>query len=96
MLLELGGPKVEKVDLNGEVTDRLNRVFVETFDDDTIKIYDTMTADDLDEWDSVSHISLVLAVEKEFGIRLNAAEIGKLENVGAMVALLMKKLRRDP
>ncbi len=87
---------MEKVDLNGEVTDRLNRVFVETFDDDTIKIYDTMTADDLDEWDSVSHISLVLAVEKEFGIRLNAAEIGKLENVGAMVALLMKKLRRDP
>jgi acyl carrier protein len=74
--------------------ERLNRVFVETFDDESIKIYDTMTANDLDEWDSVSHISLVLAVEKEFGIRLNAAEIGNLENVGAMIALLVKKLKR--
>ena len=83
------------MDLHGEVTDRLNRVFVETFDDQTIKIHDNMTADDLDEWDSVSHISLVLAVEKEFGIRLNAAEIGNLENVGAMIALLIKKLGRD-
>jgi acyl carrier protein len=70
---------------------RLNVVFQDVFDDDSISISEDMTADDLDEWDSVSHISLVLAVEKEFGVSLNAAEIGGLANVGAMIALLVEK-----
>ncbi len=85
----------QKVQLRNELRGRLNQVFVETFDDDAINIFDAMTANDLDEWDSVSHISLVLAVEKEFGIRLNAAEIGNLENVGAMIDLLTRKLAPD-
>lgn len=70
------------------IRDRLNVVFQEVFDDDSIEIFDEMTADDIDEWDSLMHITLVVAVEKEFDVRLNAAEIGKLENVGAMIALL--------
>ena len=71
-----------------DVRDRLQTVFRETFDDDSIELADEMTAEDLDDWDSVSHISLVLAVERAFGVTLNAAEIGSLENVGAMIALL--------
>ena len=46
---------------------------------------------DMEEWDSIFHISLVLAVEKEFDLRLSAAEIGSLENVGAMITLLQNK-----
>ncbi len=77
-----------------EIRDRLNGVFRETFEDDNIDIFDSMTAADLDEWDSVSHISLVLTVEKEFGIRLNAAEVGHLENVGEMIAILQERATR--
>ena len=50
-----------------------------------------MTAADVDEWDLLQHIVLVLAVEREFRIRLNPAEVGKLENVGRMVDLLQAK-----
>ena len=71
-----------------DIRDRLQTVFRETFDDDAIELSDAMTAEDLEDWDSVSHISLVLAVERAFGVTLNAAEIGSLENVGAMIALL--------
>ena len=73
------------------VRQKLNRVFRDVFDDDTIEIFDAMTAADIDEWDSVTHITLVLAVEKEFGVRLNAAEVGKLDNVGAMIELLARR-----
>ena len=75
----------------GEVKARLGVIFCEVFDDETIEIYDAMTADDLDEWDSLSHITLVLAVEREFGIKLKAAEVGALANVGEMIKLLMER-----
>lgn len=70
---------------------RLTNVFREVFDDENIEIYDAMTADDLDEWDSLSHITLVLAVEREFNTKLKAAEVGNLANVGAMIQLLMAR-----
>jgi len=73
------------------IRERLNVVFQEVFDDDAIEIFDEMTAEDIDEWDSLMHITLVVAVEKEFDVRLNAAEIGKLENVGAMISLLQNR-----
>jgi acyl carrier protein len=74
-----------------EVVRRLAEVFQETFDDPALEIRDSMTAADVDEWDSLQHIVLVLAVEREFRIRLNPAEVGKLENVGRMVDLLQAK-----
>jgi acyl carrier protein len=74
-----------------EVVRRLTEVFQETFDDPGLEIRDSMTAADVDEWDSLQHIVLVLAVERAFRIRLNPAEVGKLENVGRMVDLLQAK-----
>jgi acyl carrier protein len=74
-----------------QIKERLNRVFQEVFDDDTIHIFDQMTAKDLEEWDSLMHIILVVATEKEFGLRLNAAEVGQLDNVGAMIDLLLAR-----
>ncbi len=71
---------------------RLNRVFQETFDDDAIDIFDEMTAADLDEWDSLMHITLVIATEKEFGLELKADEVGRLQNVGAMLDLLEQRV----
>lgn len=70
---------------------RLTAVFRDVFDDDELAVFPEMTARDVDEWDSLMHITLVLAVEKEFGVKLNAAEVGKLENVGQMVELLARR-----
>lgn len=70
------------------IRDRLNEVFQDVFDDDEIEIFPEMTARDIDEWDSLKHIVLVLAIEKAFTVRLNAAEVGALQNVGQMIALL--------
>lgn len=68
---------------------RLNEIFREVFNDDSIDIREDMTALDIDEWDSLSHITLVLSLEKEFGVRLAAAEVGGLANVGKMIDLLI-------
>ena len=73
------------------VVRRLTMIFQETFEDDSIKLHDAMTASDLDDWDSLQHIVLVLAIEREFALKLNPAEVGKLANVGKMVDLLCVK-----
>ncbi len=70
---------------------RLNEIFQDVFEDDRIEISDETTAKDIDEWDSLTHVILVVAIEKEFGLRLNAAEVGKIENVGAMIDILEKR-----
>ena len=67
---------------------RLNGVFREVFDDETIEIFEEMTAKDIEGWDSLTHIVLVVAVEKEFKVTLNAAEVGALKNVGEMLDIL--------
>lgn len=77
-----------------DIKNRLNRVFQEVFDDDDIRIFEEMTAKDLEEWDSLMHITLVISVEKEFGVVMNAAEVGGLANVGAMIELLMARATR--
>jgi len=76
-----------------EIRAKLNNVFQDVFDDPNIQIRDDMTAEDIDDWDSVAHITLILSVEEAFGVRLNAAEIGKLSNVGAMIELLARLLK---
>jgi acyl carrier protein len=73
------------------ITARLTEIFYEIFDDDSIVLRDVMTAKDIEEWDSLNHITLVLAVEKEFGVLLNAAEVGTLANVGQMIDLLVAR-----
>lgn len=70
---------------------RLNEVFREVFDDEEIEVFDEMTAKDIEEWDSLMHITLVVAIEKEFSCRFNAAEIAKLENVGSIITLLEER-----
>ncbi|WP_038909353.1 acyl carrier protein [Dickeya oryzae] len=75
-----------------EVYERLTAVFHDVFDDDEIVLTPTLTANDIDEWDSLQHIRLVLSVEKNFKIKFTAAEVGALKNVGEFVALVRSKL----
>ncbi len=67
---------------------RLTQIFEDVFDEDSIKVTSELTAKDVDGWDSLTHIRLILTVEKAFKIKFSTSEIGKLENVGDLVALI--------
>ncbi|HOY32155.1 MAG TPA: acyl carrier protein [Bacteroidales bacterium] len=64
--------------------EELNAIFCKVFYDDDIKITRESTSDDIDGWDSLSHLNLVVAVEKHFNIKFSDAEIAKWKNVGEM------------
>lgn len=71
---------------------RLQEVFVETFDDEEIVISSETTADDIEDWDSLMHVTLMVAVEKEFGIKFKAGEIKKLADVGELMKSIEEKI----
>ncbi len=69
-----------------EIFEKLNGVFRDVFDDEDICVSEGTTAADIDDWDSLSHISLIAAVESEFGIRFDMKDVLKMKNVGEMAA----------
>jgi len=77
---------------DAQIYSRLARVFNEVFDDETIELTPQLTAKDVDGWDSLTHIRLILSVEKAFKIRFNTSEIGNLENVGDLVTLVRARV----
>jgi len=76
----------------GELRGRLNRIFREVFDDESIQITDEMTAEDIEEWDSLNHINLIVAVERNFNVKFTTKEINRLANVGEFIALIGSKV----
>ncbi len=74
-----------------EVYTKLNEVFQDVFDDETITVNENTTADDIEMWDSFEHINLISAVEKKFAIKFNMKEIVELHNVGEMADLILSK-----
>lgn len=75
-----------------KVYKRLNRVFQDVFDDDSITVDDNTVASDVDGWDSLEHINLMVAIEDEFGIHFNMGEVNTTKNVGELVDIIMEKL----
>ena len=75
-----------------EIYERLNEVLRDVFDDDTIEVDDLTTADDIDDWDSLEHINLIAAVEKEFGIKFKMGEVSTMKDVGEMVEIIMDRI----
>jgi acyl carrier protein len=75
-----------------EIRTKLNDIFRKTFPDDSINVSEKTTAADVPAWDSLSHINLILAVEKGFGIRLTTREVRAMANVGDFIALIKQKL----
>jgi acyl carrier protein len=67
---------------------QLSEVFQSVFDDDSIKLTPELSAKDVDGWDSITHIRLILTVEKAFKVKFSTSEVGKLANVGDLVALI--------
>ena len=70
----------------------LTAVFHDVFDDDGIVLSDRMTADDVDGWDSLAHIRLIVSAEQVFGLRFTTAEVTELRNVGDFIDLIRRKL----
>ena len=71
--------------------DLLIPIFRDVFDDDNLLINLSTTANDIEGWDSLANIRLVVAIEKFFKLRFSASEISNLENVGDVVNLILKK-----
>jgi acyl carrier protein len=82
------GLLVPSTDLYEKLTD----IFRDIFDDDDLVLTGQMTAEDVDEWDSLSHIRLIVAVEKDFGVSFSSSEIASLENVAQLAELTERKL----
>ena len=75
-----------------EIYAKLTRIFHDLFDDSDIVLTAALTSHDVDGWDSLNHVRLVLAVQKAFMVKFSAAEIGRLSNVGEFVHLIDTKV----
>ena len=75
------------------IVERLTPIFHDIFDRTDLVITPTLTARDVEEWDSLSHIRLIVTIEKEFGVKFALGELQSLQNVGEMIALIEKKCR---
>ena len=70
------------------IYERVAQIFADVFDEDSITITPELSAKDVDCWDSLTHVRLILTVEKAFKIKFSTSEIGKLQNVGDLVSLI--------
>ena len=73
------------------VYEKLTTVFRSVFDEDDLVLTPQMTADDVEGWDSLTHIRLVLAVSKAFGLKFSASEVGGFKNVGEFADVIAAK-----
>ena len=75
-----------------EIFEKLNEIFIDVLDLDECNLTDDTTADDIEEWDSLSHVQLIVTIEKAFNIKFTSLEIMKWNNVGEMVDSMLQKL----
>jgi acyl carrier protein len=77
-----------------EIYERLNDIFRDVFDDDSISVTTNTTAADIEDWDSLSHITLMAAVEDEFRMKFSMKEVVEMKNVGEMVTIIAARRKR--
>ena len=76
-----------------EIFIKLNEIFIDVLDLDECELTDETSANDIEEWDSLSHIQLIVAIEKTFKIKFTSLEIMKWKNVGEMVSTMEEKIK---
>lgn len=76
-----------------EILKKVNDIFVDVLDNEDITLTEESVADDIEEWDSLTHIQLVVAVEKAFKIKFSSAEILQWKNVGQMLSSIEEKIK---
>ena len=77
-----------------EVFEKLNEIFRNNFDDETINLTDETCSDDIEDWDSLEQINLVVVIQDKFGIRFNIDEVNSMKNVGEMVDFIIRKMEQ--
>ena len=77
---------------NAKIYAELTAIFHNVFDDGDLVLAPETNAKQVDGWDSLAHLRLILSVERVFGVKFSAAETGKLKNVGELAALIDRKL----
>ena len=75
-----------------EVMAKVTAIFRDVFDDDELIVTDSTNSDDIEDWDSLEHIALIVSMEKEFDMKFDIKEVNKLENVGQMIDMIVSKL----
>lgn len=75
-----------------EIFAKVQDIFREVFDDEELVIADETNSDDIEDWDSLEHISLIVSMEKEFNLKFDIKQVNKLENVGQMVDMISNML----
>ena len=71
--------------VRSDILFQINEIFIDILDNDKISIDETTQARDIEEWDSLTHIMLVVAIEKHFKIRFTSKEIQSWKNIGEML-----------
>lgn len=75
-----------------EVFEKLNTIFRNNFDDEDIILLNETSSNDIEDWDSLEQINLVVAIQDEFGIKFNIDEVNAMNNVGEMVDFILEKI----
>ena len=73
--------------------EKVQEIFRDIFDDQNLLVKASTNSSDIEDWDSLNHINLVVAIEKEFKIKFNFSELSGLKDVGAMVDLIIEKVK---
>lgn len=74
------------------IFDELNTIFRNNFDNESITLTDETNSDDIEDWDSLEQINLIVAIQDKFGVKFNIEEVNAMKNVGEMVDFIMKKM----
>jgi len=74
-----------------QILQQINSIFIDVLENDDIKLSRDTTANDIDEWDSLNHIQLVVAIEKKFKVKFTTAEIYRWKNIGDMCDSILAK-----
>ncbi|HWL73741.1 MAG TPA: acyl carrier protein [Burkholderiaceae bacterium] len=75
-----------------DILDRLTPIFRDVFDDESIALHPEMTAENIDGWDSLAHIRLILAIERSLNIKFKSSELDGLKTVGEFVEIVRAKV----
>lgn len=75
-----------------EIITKLTAIFKKVFNNNSIVITNEMTANDVDQWDSLTHMILISEIENDFSIKFKLKDLNKMKNVGDMIDIIISKL----
>ncbi len=74
-----------------EIIEKLTSIFREVFSDSTLVLQNQMTANDVDNWDSLTHMLMITEVEKKFGIKFRMKDLNQMKEVGNLISIIETK-----